>query len=151
MKALMLVSMTCAAACAEPARVAEQERDFTSRSEDKRVPEGLETFTTSKTTRAMFKREGLAKLQRKLADRLPSLHRAEDAGLPDSGIQTSIEVPEELEVTGTLDEPTQRVLGAWQRSEGLAETGLPDYQTLARLGLKPADVFHHRPAAPNSR
>jgi hypothetical protein len=147
MRALLLVGLMCAAACAESSGLAEKERAFTSRSEEKRAPEGLETFTTSKTTKAMFKREGLVKLQRKLADELPSLRRAEDAGLPDSGVKTSVEAPEELELTGTLDEPTQRALSAWQHGEGLAETGLPDYQTLERLGIEPSEVFHHKPAA----
>lgn len=151
MRALVLISVLSVAACAPPAGLTEQEEDFTSRTEDERAPKGLETLTTSKTTRAMFKRKGLAKLQRTLAARLPSLRRAQDAGLPDSGVEKSIEVPEALEVNGTLDEPTQQVLGAWQRSEGLAETGLPDYLTLSRLGLDPAEVFHHRPGPPNSR
>ncbi len=142
----MLVGLL-GAACAEPPGVAEQERAFITRADDEGAPEGLETFTTSKTTEAMFKREGLLALQRKLASKLPELRREEDAGLPDAGVTTTAQAPQTLALTGTLDEPTQWALGAWQHAHGLAKTGLPDYQTLERLGLDPSDVFHHKPAA----
>ena len=110
-------------------------------------PEGLETFTTSKTTKQIFKKSGLEAVQRALAKRTEKTNKKLAEDRPDAGNELKNEPVEELEVTGTLDEATQRALGAWQQSEGLPETGLPDYLTLDRLGIKPDEVFHHKPPA----
>ena len=110
-------------------------------------PEGLETFTTSKTTKQIFKRSGLEALQRALAKRLAKTNKKLAEDRPDAGNELKNEPVVELEVTGVLDDATQRALGAWQQSEGLPETGLPDYLTLDRLGVEPDEVFHRRPPA----
>lgn len=43
-----------------------------------------------------------------------------------------------------LDAVTQEALRAFQRSAGLAATGLPGYATVEALGLPLDEIFHHR-------
>jgi hypothetical protein len=45
--------------------------------------------------------------------------------------------------TGRFDERTQLALLMYQKAEGLPETGLPDYETLRRLGLEPDEILYH--------
>ena len=42
--------------------------------------------------------------------------------------------------TGTLDDSTQAAILKFQRREGLPATGLPDNETLRRLGLDPQEI-----------
>jgi hypothetical protein len=42
---------------------------------------------------------------------------------------------------GELDEPTSRALRTFQEGEGLAATGFPDRETLARLGVEPDRAY----------
>ena len=42
---------------------------------------------------------------------------------------------------GTLDAETRKGLAAFQKKANLAETGLPDRETLRRLGLNPAVIL----------
>ncbi|BDG01077.1 peptidoglycan-binding domain-containing protein [Anaeromyxobacter oryzae] len=42
---------------------------------------------------------------------------------------------------GELDEPTTRALERFQGHEGLAETGVPDRETLRRLGISPEKAY----------
>ncbi len=119
--------------------------------EPKTAP-SLETFGVSETTKEMFKREGLALLQQRLNQRLSKVKEKLDDGMADAGGSAlKNEPPDELEITAMLDEETQRALGAFQKSERLPETGMPDYETLARLGFKPSDVFFRRPPANRGR
>ena len=109
----------------------------------------LETFGVSTTTKDMFKREGMAKLQQKLNGKLSAVKEELAEGAADAGGNTLKNKPpeEQLEITAMLDEKTQRALGAFQKAENLPETGMPDYETLDRLGMEPSDLFHHRPPA----
>jgi peptidoglycan hydrolase-like protein with peptidoglycan-binding domain len=43
--------------------------------------------------------------------------------------------------SGVLDEETQAALRKFQKSEHVAPTGLPDYDTLRRLGLDPKKIY----------
>jgi uncharacterized iron-regulated membrane protein len=45
---------------------------------------------------------------------------------------------------GTLDEPTRRALRRLQHDSNLPETGLPDHETVRKLGLDPDKVFDKR-------
>ena len=81
-----------------------------------------EAIETSKTTKQMFKPEGLKKLQVALSAK-------------------SIDVDE----NGHLTSATQESILAFQKKQGLPATGLPDYETLRRLGVKPDDVYHREP------
>lgn len=110
-----------------------------------KTEQGLETFGTSETTKEIFKKEGLEALQKKLNGELGELGAAIDGGVDAGTDAPKNEPPKELEINGTLDVKTQKALGAYQRVHGMPETGLPDYKTLERLGLKPSDVFVHRP------
>ncbi len=83
-----------------------------------------ETITTSKTTKKMFKTEGIKKLQRALAAHAP-----------------------EVKETGLLDAPTQEALRAFQQSQKLPETGLPDFESLRRNGVRPEEFYEHEPPA----
>ena len=47
--------------------------------------------------------------------------------------------------SGELDEATSAGVRRFQRSEGLAETGVPDRETLRRLGVDPKDVYRTVP------
>jgi len=47
----------------------------------------------------------------------------------------------ELQVTGRYDAGTQRAMLELQRREGLAQTGMPDLESLRRLGLDPAELY----------
>jgi hypothetical protein len=87
-------------------------------------PRAAETLTTSRTTNAMFKPDGLKLLQRALTR-------------PDA------EVPE----TGLLDAATQTALLAFQTEKHLPRTGLPDFETLRLLGVKPDALYRHEPPA----
>jgi peptidoglycan hydrolase-like protein with peptidoglycan-binding domain len=42
---------------------------------------------------------------------------------------------------GELDEATSKALRKFQAEQGLAETGFPDRETVARLGLDPDDAY----------
>ncbi len=48
---------------------------------------------------------------------------------------------EPVKVTGTLDDATQGALKRFQRQQDQPATGLPDYDTLHRLGLDPKDIY----------
>jgi hypothetical protein len=52
--------------------------------------------------------------------------------------------------TGRLDAQTQIALRAYQEREGLAVTGLPDYQTLRRLDVPPDEVFRRLDKSPRA-
>jgi peptidoglycan hydrolase-like protein with peptidoglycan-binding domain len=43
--------------------------------------------------------------------------------------------------SGKLDEETQAALRKFQKSEHIAATGLPDFDTLRRLGLDPKKIY----------
>jgi hypothetical protein len=45
---------------------------------------------------------------------------------------------------GRLDEPTRVALRRLQKAEDLPETGLPDHETVRKLGLDPDQVFAKR-------
>jgi peptidoglycan hydrolase-like protein with peptidoglycan-binding domain len=45
------------------------------------------------------------------------------------------------EPTDALDGPMRAALARFQRAHALPATGLPDDKTMAKLGLKPGDVF----------
>lgn len=140
MKRTLLVALLAFAACAPDPKEPELELV------EPKPSASLETFGVSTTTKEMFKREGLARMQQRLNARLSGVQKKLEAGdVPDAGSAPKNEPPEELETNGTLDVKTQRALGAFQRTEGLPETGMPDYETLDRLGFKPSDIFHHRP------
>ena len=47
----------------------------------------------------------------------------------------------EVDATGTFDEPTKDALISFQKGEGLAETGLPDRETVRRLGIDPNELY----------
>lgn len=51
----------------------------------------------------------------------------------------------EGEPSGELDEATSAGLRKFQRSQGLAETGAPDRETLRRLGVDPAEIYRTVP------
>jgi len=42
---------------------------------------------------------------------------------------------------GELDDATSKAVARFQAAEGLAETGFPDRETLARLGLDPDEMY----------
>lgn len=109
--------------------------------------EALETFGLSESTKNMFKRQGVARVQKELNARIPEIMKTLEEDPHDGGSAQKNTPPETLALTGTLDQNTQRALGAFQKSQGLPETGAPDYETLDRLGFEPSDVFHHRPPA----
>ncbi|HZS36014.1 MAG TPA: peptidoglycan-binding domain-containing protein [Polyangia bacterium] len=58
---------------------------------------------------------------------------------------------ESVEQSGQLDDATQAALRKFQRKQHQPATGLPDYDTLRRLGLDPKDIYlggtHRREAA----
>ena len=97
-----------------------QRTDDASKAKAPKAPTN-DTITTSKTTEQMFKPDGIKKLQQALSS------KAKD-------------VPQ----TGKLDAATQAALVDYQKGAGLPTTGVPDYETLRRLKLKPEDVFHHQ-------
>jgi hypothetical protein len=50
--------------------------------------------------------------------------------------------------SGTLDPPTEEALRRLQHDEDLPETGLPDHETVRKLGLDPDQVFAKRRGEP---
>ncbi|PZR18784.1 MAG: hypothetical protein DI536_02580 [Archangium gephyra] len=142
MKRIVMICALSLAACGE-------QEDPTPEIVEPKTAPSLETFGISDTTKDMFKREGMARLQQKLNGKLAAVKDELADGAADAGGNTLKNKPpeEKLVITAMLDEKTQRALGAFQKSEHLPETGMPDYETLARLGMKPSDVFHHRPPA----
>jgi peptidoglycan hydrolase-like protein with peptidoglycan-binding domain len=44
-------------------------------------------------------------------------------------------------MSGQLDEETQAALRKFQAKEKMAKTGMPDYDTLRRLGLDPKEIY----------
>ncbi|MGV3619539.1 MAG: peptidoglycan-binding domain-containing protein [Archangium sp.] len=142
MKRIVMTLALALAACAP------EEEPMPEIVEPKTKP-SLETFGVSETTKDMFKREGMARLQQKLNNKLSTVKEELAEGAADAGGNTLKNKPpeEKLVITAMLDEKTQRALGAFQKAENLPETGMPDYETLDRLGMKPSDLFHHRPPA----
>lgn len=136
-------------------------------------PRGAEPITTSRTTKQMFKTDGLKKLQATLDKRLDSVASKNEkiekekkdarAATDKSGSESdkekkeiqiekdkqkvALQPVESVEQSGELDGPTQESLRAFQRSERMPETGLPDYETLRRLGIKPDEVYQSDPPA----
>jgi peptidoglycan hydrolase-like protein with peptidoglycan-binding domain len=49
-----------------------------------------------------------------------------------------------VHITGKLDDATTTALLAFQKEENLARTGLPDHETLRRLGLEPEALYLER-------
>jgi peptidoglycan hydrolase-like protein with peptidoglycan-binding domain len=43
--------------------------------------------------------------------------------------------------SGQLDEPTQAALRKFQKHEKMAATGMPDFDTLRKLGLDPKSIY----------
>ena len=130
-----LVVLFALAGCAHATRTRSEEKgasagDKTDKNKDKadksektaQTPRREETITTSKTTNEMFKEEGIKKLQHSLAEKSKG-----------------------VEETGKLDTKTQEALRAFQKDQKLPDTGLPDYETIRRLGVKPEDIFQHAP------
>lgn len=151
-----LISIICAAlvtltlaACAHPngERRDPSGTDSNERPAAKaRPPKRLETMSTSKTTQQMFKPEGLKKLQAALSQNLDGKEARvgdHNAGGPPTDDTKVGGNGKPVEQTNKLDRQTQLALQAYQKSQGLPETGLPDYETLRRLGLKPEEVFEH--------
>ncbi len=78
-----------------------------------------------------------------------------EAGVPVAATPEGIVPPEALErlqealwergfavaITGELDLATEAALRRFQRSAGLAETGLPNLETLERLGLDAQEIY----------
>ena len=108
-----------------------------------------EPLTLSKTTRDMFKPDGLKKMQQALSKKMSALEKGgEIEGEPESGGGSGDDrPPAKVKETGKLDADTQAALRAFQKSEKMPETGLPDYETLRRLGVKPSEVFEHLPTS----
>jgi len=52
------------------------------------------------------------------------------------------------DVSGKLDEPTRRALRRFQDGKDLPATGVPDDETVRKLGLDPKDVFRASDGAP---
>ncbi|MBK7863599.1 MAG: peptidoglycan-binding protein [Archangiaceae bacterium] len=133
--------------------------DRNAKKSDPRAPklEGpAEPMTTSKTTRKMFKTEGLKKLQETLAKQLVAIGKKNDQVANEKKDAVEKEKEEQkvpladldgVDMTGDLDARTQEGLRAFQRSEQLPETGLPDYETLRRLHISPDELYHHEPPA----
>jgi peptidoglycan hydrolase-like protein with peptidoglycan-binding domain len=48
--------------------------------------------------------------------------------------------------SGQLDAETSAALRRFQRSEGLAQTGAPDRETLRRLGVDPQEIYRTVPS-----
>jgi hypothetical protein len=141
----------------------------------KRTPARAETMETSATTRQMFKPGGIARLQAALDDAVRELddpqasegqkhqgHPALELEPRDRSRASKTQDEEEeqrveadaqakkvtvVKETGRFDSPTQLALLRYQKSAGLPATGLPDYETLRRLGLDPREIlFHDVPA-----
>jgi hypothetical protein len=116
--ALLLAAML--AACANPRRVADQ-REPPPKEEGADDPSAKGVGAKPGRPQAPAAPEGLltegtiGELQRALADR---------GHLRDHR-------------KGELDEPTSAAIRRFQEQEGLAQTGLPDRETLSRLGLDP--------------
>lgn len=144
MKRVMVMSLACLVGCAhatkteavakkapeaksaEPKKV-EAKKVEAKEAEPKKPAAARDEMTTSATTRAMFKPDGLKAMQKALQDKKV----------------------EAIEVTGLLDTQTQEALRVFQKAQTLPDTGLPDFETLRRLGLKPDDVY--QPSTPAER
>lgn len=50
-----------------------------------------------------------------------------------------------IAANGVLEGPTETQLQAFQKKEHLPETGLPDQETLRKLGLNPEDIYRSNP------
>ncbi|MDP1919068.1 MAG: peptidoglycan-binding domain-containing protein [Myxococcales bacterium] len=137
MRRAFAVSLACLVGCAHATKteaVAKKDPDAKSAEPKKEAPEKAEPkkpaaardeMSTSATTKAMFKPEGLEAMQKALQGKKV----------------------EAVEVTGLLDTQTQEALRAFQKAQKLPDTGLPDFETLRRLGLKPDDVYQPSPPA----
>jgi hypothetical protein len=57
-------------------------------------------------------------------------------------------LPQKSDKGDTLDDATRAALKKFQQSQKLPETGLPDHETVAKLGLDPDQVFAKAVANP---
>jgi peptidoglycan hydrolase-like protein with peptidoglycan-binding domain len=118
---LTLLLALALAACTHTRKVGpESPKEEASKKEEKaeKPQEGKDKGATATMPRAMFEPSATKKIQRKLADR---------------GYN--------VKVTGTLDDQTRNALIKLQSEKGLPRTGMPDKETLRRLGLEPDEVF----------
>ena len=53
--------------------------------------------------------------------------------------------------SGVFDDATSKRLAAYQKSQKLPDTGLPDRETLKKLGLNPDEVYRSTDRAADSR
>lgn len=139
MKAALAVSLACLVGCAHATKteaVAKKDPEAKGAAPKNAEPKSAEPkkpaaardeMSTSATTKAMFKPRGLEVLQKALQDKKV----------------------EAIKVTGKFDTQTQEALRAFQKAQTLPDTGLPDFETLRRLGLKPDDVY--QPSTPAER
>ncbi|MDP3231513.1 MAG: peptidoglycan-binding domain-containing protein [Myxococcales bacterium] len=139
MKRVVLLSLACLVGCAhatKTAAVAKKDPEAKSAApkngeskegEPKKPAAVRDEMSTSATTKAMFKPDGLKVMQKALQDKKV----------------------EAIEVTGKFDTQTQEALRVFQKAQTLPDTGLPDFETLRRLGLEPDDVY--QPSTPAER
>lgn len=120
---LLLGAALAAASCTHAKTTEGPKADGADPAKSQKTQARSETIRTSKTTKEMFKPDGIRKVQQAL----------QSHGFAD------------LKDTGQLDAKTQEALRGFQEKEGIAATGLPDYEALQRLGLEPDEIFHHEP------
>lgn len=119
MKTLLLALVVLGVGCAHATKTrAQEEGEATASDKEVKPPQRTETLDTSPSTAKLFKPDGLKKLQEALAAK-----------------------GQEVKTTGRLDASTQKALREYQKANELPDTGLPDFETLRRLGLKPEEVF----------
>jgi peptidoglycan hydrolase-like protein with peptidoglycan-binding domain len=88
-------------------------------SSEEQVAGAAPSKSYGETVKGMFKPEGIKKVQAALFQRGNS----------------------DVKETGQLDGVTQTALRMFQKKEGLAETGMPNIDTVRRLGISPNEVL----------
>jgi peptidoglycan hydrolase-like protein with peptidoglycan-binding domain len=126
-RSLALVVLIATVGCAHAQKTEKQPANTTNNAERPsedigvRIPEAPGRPPLAATPEAMFVEGGVTKVQ----------HALEQRGLLKD------------HETGKLDEETTAAVRKFQEQSGIADTGVPDHETIVKLGLDPNQLFRH--------
>jgi peptidoglycan hydrolase-like protein with peptidoglycan-binding domain len=127
LRSLALTALLALVGCAHAKKTEKQPANTTNGTERPsedigvRIPEAPGRPPLAATPEAMFVEGGVAKIQ----------HALEQNGLLKD------------HETGKLDEETTAAVRKFQERSGIAATGVPDHETIVKLGLDPNQLFRH--------
>ncbi len=128
---VMVVSIAAAFGCGHTRSVSDTDNKEKTKAESKKADEKIKPKAAQVAERTA---EGVPLATSPAGLLKPGAERKIQEKLASDGLLKS-------EKRGELDEPTRAALRRFQDSHDLPATGLPDHETIRRLGLDPNDLF----------